>query len=128
MSDEDPGVLTQGASGNAENAWTQTFSIHRCRLAADRTHQAAAAEHAPGGRVPGLQLLDGAGLRAAGTHPRGRHAALRPRPGDRQRKTLRRVLVDRADLDAFIESRKRRDGGVIELSADAGASAAAAVI
>jgi hypothetical protein len=39
---------------------------------------------------------------------------LRPRSGDRQRrKTLRRVLVDRADLDAFIESRKRRDGGVI---------------
>jgi hypothetical protein len=38
---------------------------------------------------------------------------LRPRPGDSQRKTLRRVLVDRADLDAFIESRKRRDGGVI---------------
>jgi hypothetical protein len=38
---------------------------------------------------------------------------LRPRPGDRQRKTLRRVLVDRADLDAFIESRKRRDSGVI---------------
>jgi hypothetical protein len=36
---------------------------------------------------------------------------LRPREGDRQRKTLRRVLVDRADLDAFIESRKRRDGG-----------------
>ena len=33
---------------------------------------------------------------------------LRPRDGDRQRKTLRRVLVDRADLDAFIESRKRR--------------------
>jgi hypothetical protein len=38
---------------------------------------------------------------------------LRPRPGDRQRKTLRRVLVDRADLDAFIESRKRRDSDVI---------------
>ena len=38
---------------------------------------------------------------------------LRPRPGDRRRKTLRRVLIDRADLDAFIESRKRRDGGVI---------------
>jgi hypothetical protein len=36
---------------------------------------------------------------------------LRAREGDRQRKTLRRVLVDRADLDAFIESRKRRDGG-----------------
>ena len=35
---------------------------------------------------------------------------LRPRDGDRRRKTLRRVLVDRADLDAFIESRKRRDG------------------
>jgi len=33
---------------------------------------------------------------------------LRAREGDRQRKTLRRVLVDRADLDAFIESRKRR--------------------
>jgi hypothetical protein len=35
---------------------------------------------------------------------------LRPREGDRRRKNLRRVLVDRADLDAFIESRKRRDG------------------
>jgi predicted site-specific integrase-resolvase len=34
---------------------------------------------------------------------------LRAREGDRQRKTLRRVLIDRADLDAFIESRKRRD-------------------
>ena len=34
---------------------------------------------------------------------------LRPRDGDRPRKTLRRVLVDRADLDAFIESRKHRD-------------------
>ena len=32
---------------------------------------------------------------------------LRPREGERPRKTLRRVLVDRADLDAFIESRKR---------------------
>jgi hypothetical protein len=32
---------------------------------------------------------------------------LRPRAGDRQRRTLRRVLVDRGDLDAFIESRKR---------------------
>lgn len=36
---------------------------------------------------------------------------LRPRDGDRQRKTLRRVLVDRADLDAFIESRKHRGAG-----------------
>jgi hypothetical protein len=33
---------------------------------------------------------------------------LRAREGDRQRKVLRRVLVDRADLDAFIDSRKRR--------------------
>ena len=33
---------------------------------------------------------------------------LRPREGDRQRKALRRVLIDRADLDAFVESRKRR--------------------
>lgn len=33
---------------------------------------------------------------------------LRPRDGDRPRKTLRRVLVDRSDLDTFIESRKRR--------------------
>ena len=32
---------------------------------------------------------------------------LRAREGDRQRQTLRRVLIDRADLDAFIESRKR---------------------
>lgn len=32
---------------------------------------------------------------------------LRAREGDRQRRTLRRVLVDRADLDAFVESRKR---------------------
>ena len=34
---------------------------------------------------------------------------LRAREGDRPRKTLRRVLIDRADLDDFIESRKRRD-------------------
>jgi hypothetical protein len=33
---------------------------------------------------------------------------LRAREGDRQRKALRRVLIDRADLDAFIEGRKRR--------------------
>lgn len=33
---------------------------------------------------------------------------LRARQGDRQRKTLRRVLIDREDLDAFIEQRKRR--------------------
>lgn len=35
-------------------------------------------------------------------------APLRPREGEPSRKTLRRVLVDRADLDTFIESRKRR--------------------
>jgi hypothetical protein len=33
---------------------------------------------------------------------------LRPREGDRQGRPLRRVLIDRADLDAFVESRKRR--------------------
>lgn len=33
---------------------------------------------------------------------------LRSREGERPRKTLRRVVVDRADLDAFIEARKRR--------------------
>ena len=32
---------------------------------------------------------------------------LRPREGKRPRTTLRRVLVDRGDLDAFIEARKR---------------------
>ena len=34
--------------------------------------------------------------------------ALLPREGDRQRKALRRVLVDMRDLDVFVESRKRR--------------------
>lgn len=33
---------------------------------------------------------------------------LRARQGDRQRKVLRRVLIDRVDLDGFIEARKRR--------------------
>ena len=33
---------------------------------------------------------------------------LAPRPGSRRRKTLRRVLIDRADLDAFVASRRRR--------------------
>ena len=31
---------------------------------------------------------------------------LRPREGERPRRSLRRVLVDRADLDRFVESRK----------------------
>jgi hypothetical protein len=38
---------------------------------------------------------------------------LRARRGDRQRKTLRRVLVDLADLDAFIQSRKRPGGASV---------------
>lgn len=38
--------------------------------------------------------------------------ALRPRPGERCKTSLRRVLVDRADLDALIESRKATNGGV----------------
>jgi hypothetical protein len=33
---------------------------------------------------------------------------LAPRRGVRRRKTLRRVLIDRADLDAFVASRRRR--------------------
>jgi hypothetical protein len=32
---------------------------------------------------------------------------LRPREGERARRTLRRVLVDRCDLDRFIDARKR---------------------
>jgi hypothetical protein len=32
--------------------------------------------------------------------------ALRPREGDRAKASLRRVLIDREDLDRFIESRK----------------------
>lgn len=32
---------------------------------------------------------------------------LRPREGERRRTTLRRVLVDREDLDCFIDARKR---------------------
>ena len=31
---------------------------------------------------------------------------LRPREGDRPKRSLRRVLVDREDLDRFIEARK----------------------
>jgi hypothetical protein len=38
---------------------------------------------------------------------------LAPRPGGRRRKTLRRVLIDRADLDAFVASRRRRSPGPI---------------
>src|SRR3954463_15356559 len=38
---------------------------------------------------------------------------LRPREGDRRRTNLPRVLVGRTALDAFTESRKRRDGPAI---------------
>ena len=37
--------------------------------------------------------------------------ALRPREGDQVKRSLRRVLVDRADVDAFIDSRKHANGG-----------------
>ncbi len=42
---------------------------------------------------------------------------LRPREGERARKTLRRVLVDREDLDTFIEARKR--GGAQDIQSRA---------
>lgn len=42
----------------------------------------------------------------AGLIPTVNLPPLRPREGERPRQTLRRVLVDRADLDAFIEARK----------------------
>ena len=35
---------------------------------------------------------------------------LRARPGARQRQALRRVVLDRADLDKFVETRKGRAG------------------
>jgi hypothetical protein len=42
----------------------------------------------------------------AGHVPTVQLPGLRPREGARARPTLRRVLVDREDLDRFIESRK----------------------
>jgi hypothetical protein len=42
----------------------------------------------------------------AGLIPTIEMPALRPRDGERQRSNLRRVLVDREDLDRFLESRK----------------------
>lgn len=42
----------------------------------------------------------------AGIIPMVELPPLRPREGERARKTLRRVLVDREDLDRFIEDRK----------------------
>lgn len=44
----------------------------------------------------------------AGLIPTVTMPGLQPRDGDRARKTLRRVLIDRADLDAFIEHCKTR--------------------
>ncbi len=35
---------------------------------------------------------------------------MRPRTGDRKRLRLRRVLIDKCDLDAFIETRKTGTG------------------
>lgn len=43
---------------------------------------------------------------SAGLIPAVELPPLRPREGERPRQTLRRVLIDRADLDAFIDSRK----------------------
>jgi hypothetical protein len=43
---------------------------------------------------------------------------LKPREGDRARQTLRRVLVDRADLDAFIERHKDAADGQSRASVD----------
>jgi hypothetical protein len=37
---------------------------------------------------------------------------LRPREGERPRRMLRRMLIDRSDLDVFIETRKGRAGAV----------------
>jgi hypothetical protein len=42
----------------------------------------------------------------AGYLPTVELPALRPRQGERPKKTLRRVLVDREDLDRFIEQHK----------------------
>ena len=39
---------------------------------------------------------------------------LRPREGERQKQTLRRVLVDLRDLDRFIESRKEAGASDIQ--------------
>jgi hypothetical protein len=47
---------------------------------------------------------------------------LRPREGERARTTLRRVLVDRGDLDAFIDARKR--GCAQDIQSDAPQDAA----
>jgi Helix-turn-helix domain len=42
----------------------------------------------------------------AGVIPMVELPALRPREGEPPRKALRRVLIDRTDLDAFIDARK----------------------
>lgn len=57
--------------------------------------------------IPPLQLLEGRDYILQGLIPIVDMPPLRLRPGDARKQTLRRVLVDRADLDAFVESRKR---------------------
>lgn len=42
----------------------------------------------------------------AGLIPMIQLPALRPREGEKPRQALRRVLIDRRDLDAFVDSRK----------------------
>lgn len=42
---------------------------------------------------------------------------LRPREGERRRSTLRRVVVDRTDLDRFIEARKATGARELQSSA-----------
>jgi len=41
-----------------------------------------------------------------GLIPSVRLPPLKPREGERPKQTLRRTLIDRADLDAFIDARK----------------------
>jgi hypothetical protein len=53
----------------------------------------------------------------AGLIPTVELPPLRPREGERAKKTLRRVLVDREDLDRFIESRKPGYAQVMQSSA-----------
>jgi hypothetical protein len=61
------------------------------------------------GTTAGVQLLDGAFLPDPGCHSIPRHAAVGPRP-----KTLRRVFIAYADLDAFVASRRRCAPGRID--------------
>jgi hypothetical protein len=53
----------------------------------------------------------------AGYLPTVELPALRPREGERQKDTLRRKLIDRADLDAFIEQQKGGSASDIQSAA-----------